>query len=132
MITAIWVAVTIIGGWLLVSRVYRHMATLRETEDRLYADYQTVIDGRKELALNRERAQLIYDTVYQEDANTYRHHIVRADTYHLSAVNWSNIMMLGAIGMVFFMANGLGWANTAVAATYSLTLLFCVPRCYRR
>ncbi len=124
MITAIWVAVTIIGGWLLVSRVYRHMATLRETEDRLYADYQTVIDGRKELALNRERAQLIYDTVYQEDANTYRHHIVRADTYHLSAVNWSNIMMLGAIGMVFFMANGLGWANTAVAATYSLTLLF--------
>lgn len=123
-ITAIWVAVTIIGGWLLVSRVYRHMATLRETEDRLYADYQTVIDGRKELALNRERAQLIYDTVYQEDANTYRHHIVRADTYHLSAVNWSNIMMLGAIGMVFFMANGLGWADTAVAATYSLTLLF--------
>ncbi|MEQ4532390.1 MAG: multidrug ABC transporter permease/ATP-binding protein, partial [Mixta sp.] len=123
-VTAAWVAVTIIGGWMLVSRVYQHMAKLREAEDRLYADYQTVIDGRKELALNRERAQQIYDTVYQEDANTYRHHIVRADTYHLSAVNWSNIMMLGAIGMVFFMANGLGWANTAVAATYSLMLLF--------
>ncbi|MGD8105462.1 multidrug ABC transporter permease/ATP-binding protein [Pantoea sp. FN0302] len=123
-VTAIWVAVTIIGGWLLVSRVYSHMAKLRETEDRLYADYQTVIDGRKELALNRTRAQQIYDTVYQENANAYRHHIVRADTFHLSAVNWSNIMMLGAIGMVFFMANGLGWANTAVAATYSLMLLF--------
>lgn len=123
-VTALWLAVTIIGGWLLVSRVYSHMAKLRETEDRLYADYQTVIDGRKELALNRARAQQIYDTVYQEDANAYRHHIVRADTFHLSAVNWSNIMMLGAIGMVFFMANGLGWANTAVAATYSLMLLF--------
>jgi putative ATP-binding cassette transporter len=123
-VSAVWIAVTLVGGWLLVARVYRHMAALRETEDRLYADYQTVIDGRKELALNRERAQLIYDTVYQENANAYRHHIVRADTYHLSAVNWSNIMMLGAIGMVFFMANGLGWANTAVAATYSLTLLF--------
>lgn len=123
-VTTIWLAVTIIGGWLLVARVYSHMAKLRETEDRLYADYQTVIDGRKELALNRERAQQIYHTVYQEDANAYRHHIVRADTFHLSAVNWSNIMMLGAIGMVFFMANGLGWANTAVAATYSLMLLF--------
>ena len=33
-------------------------------------------------------------------------------------------MMLGAIGLVFWMANSLGWANTAVAATYSLTLLF--------
>ncbi|KOC87696.1 multidrug ABC transporter permease/ATP-binding protein [Winslowiella iniecta] len=123
-ITAVWVTITIIGGWLLVSRVYRHLATLRETEDRLYKDYQTVIDGRKELALNRDRARQIYETVYQEDAKSYRHHIVRADTFHLSAVNWSNIMMLGAIGLAFFMANSLGWADTGVAATYSLTLLF--------
>ncbi|MBP2167586.1 putative ATP-binding cassette transporter [Erwinia toletana] len=124
MVTTVWVAVTVVGGWLLVSRVYRHLATLRETEDRLYKDYQTVIDGRKELALNRERAQQIFEDVYQQDAKTYRHHIVRADTFHLSAVNWSNIMMLGAIGLAFFMANSLGWADTAVAATYSLTLLF--------
>lgn len=123
-VTAVWVAITIIGGWLLVSKVYRHMAKLRDIEDNLYTDFQTIIEGRKELALNRQRAQLIYDTVYQEDARNYRHHIVRADTFHLSAVNWSNIMMLGAIGLVFFMANSLGWANTAVAATYSLTLLF--------
>ncbi len=34
------------------------------------------------------------------DAQEYRHHIIRADTFHLSAVNWSNIMMLGAIGPV--------------------------------
>lgn len=33
-------------------------------------------------------------------------------------------MMLGAIGLVFFLANGLGWANTNVAATFALTLLF--------
>ncbi len=33
-------------------------------------------------------------------------------------------MMLGAIGLVFFLANGLGWADTQVAATFALTLLF--------
>ena len=124
MVTAVWVAITLIGGWKLVSRVYQHMAVLRNTEDRLYADFQTIIDGRKELALNRQRAQQIFENVYSEDAKTYRHHIVRADTYHLSAVNWSNIMMLGAIGLAFYLANSLGWADTAVAATYSLTLLF--------
>ncbi|KMV71493.1 multidrug transporter membrane component/ATP-binding component [bacteria symbiont BFo1 of Frankliniella occidentalis] len=123
-VTAVWVAITIIGGWLLVARVYRHMAILRDTEDNLYADFQTIIEGRKELALNRQRAQQIFDEVYSVDAKTYRHHIVRADTYHLSAVNWSNIMMLGAIGLAFYLANSLGWADTAVAATYSLTLLF--------
>ena len=123
-VTTVWVAITIWGGFVLVARVYRHLAILRETEDKLYNNYQTVLEGRKELALNRERAEHIFDKIYQPDAKEYRHHIVRADTFHLSAVNWSNIMMLGAIGLVFWMANSLGWADTNVAATFSLTLLF--------
>ncbi len=124
LVTALWLALTIWGGFMLVSRVYKHMASLRESEDKLYHDYQTVLEGRKELTLNRERAEYVFTQLYLPDAREYRHHIVRADTFHLSAVNWSNIMMLGAIGLVFWMANSLGWADTAVAATYSLTLLF--------
>ncbi|HEM8791066.1 multidrug ABC transporter permease/ATP-binding protein [Enterobacter hormaechei] len=123
-VTALWIIITIWGGFLLVSHVYKHMAVLRETEDKLYNDYQTVLEGRKELTLNRERAEHIFNHLYIPDAHEYRHHIIRADTFHLSAVNWSNIMMLGAIGLVFWMANSLGWADTNVAATYSLTLLF--------
>ncbi|WP_253383331.1 multidrug ABC transporter permease/ATP-binding protein [unidentified bacterial endosymbiont] len=123
-VTALWIVITIWGGFMLVSRVYKHMAVLRETEDKLYNDYQTVLEGRKELTLNRERAEYIFNNLYIPDAREYRHHIIRADTFHLSAVNWSNIMMLGAIGLVFWMANSLGWADTNVAATYSLTLLF--------
>ena len=124
LITVLWMALTIWGGFVLVSRVYKHMARLRETEDKLYNDFQTVLEGRKELNLNRERAEHIFEQMYLPDAREYRHHIIRADTFHLSAVNWSNIMMLGAIGLVFWMANSLGWADTNVAATYSLTLLF--------
>lgn len=97
-VTALWIVITIWGGFLLVSRVYKHMAVLRETEDKLYNDYQTVLEGRKELTLNRERAEHIFNHLYIPDAHEYRHHIIRADTFHLSAVNWSNIMMLGAIG----------------------------------
>lgn len=122
--TAVWIGFTLTGGYMLVSRVYRHLAVLREEEDKLYKDYQTVIEGRKELALNRDRAQWVYDQVYTPHATKYRQHIIRADTFHLSAVNWSNIMMLGAIGLVFWMANSLGWSDTNVAASFALTLLF--------
>ncbi len=111
LVTALWMALTIWGGFVLVSRVYKHMASLRETEDKLYHDYQTVLEGRKELTLNRERAEYVFNQLYLPDAREYRHHIVRADTFHLSAVNWSNIMMLGAIGLVFWMANSLGWCR---------------------
>ncbi len=123
-VTSVWIAVTLWGGFMLVSRVYRHLTQVREAEDRLQKDYETVINGRKELTLNRERAQKLYEDIYQANAQDYRQNVIRADTFHLSAVNWSNIMMLGAIGAVFFMANNLGWADTNVAATYSLTLLF--------
>ncbi|MDK1228268.1 multidrug ABC transporter permease/ATP-binding protein [Cronobacter turicensis] len=124
LVTALWIAVTLWTGYLLVQRVYKHLATLREVEDSLYEDFQTVLEGRKELSLNRERAEYLFDKIYKPDAQRYRDHIIRADTFHLSAVNWSNIMMLGVIGLVFWMANGLGWADTTVAATYSLALLF--------
>lgn len=124
LVTALWLVVTIAGGSWLVARVYRHLAKVRESEDRLYQDYEAVIQGCKELALNRSRARRLFEGPYTDDACAYRDHIIRADTYHLSAVNWSNIMMLGAIGVVFYLANGLGWASSAVAATYSLTLLF--------
>lgn len=123
-VTALWVTVTMVVGWLLVNRVYRHLAHMRQAEDRLYQNYQSIIAGCKELALNRERAHFVYHQLYEQNARDYREQIIRADTYHLSAVNWSNIMMLGAIGLVFFLANGLGWANTNVAATFALTLLF--------
>ncbi|WP_421145253.1 multidrug ABC transporter permease/ATP-binding protein [Aeromonas dhakensis] len=123
-VTTLWVTFTMVVGWLLVNRVYRHLSHMRQAEDRLYQNYQAIIAGSKELALNRERAHFVYHQLYQQNAQDYREQIIRADTYHLSAVNWSNIMMLGAIGLVFFLANGLGWADTQVAATFALTLLF--------
>lgn len=123
-VTAVWIVLTMgVGSW-LIRRVYAHLRQVREAEDDLYRDYETVIAGRKELALNRQRARRLFEDVYRADALRYRRHIIRADTYHLSANNWANIMMLAAIGLVFFLANGLGWANTTVAATYALTLLF--------
>ncbi|WP_346797159.1 multidrug ABC transporter permease/ATP-binding protein [Halomonas sp. Bachu 37] len=123
-VTALWIIFTMVVGWVLVSRVYHHFNLVRESEDGLYRDFQAAIEGRKELALNRDRARRFFHEQFEADAGVYRHHIIRADTYHLSANNWANIMMLGAIGVAFFLANGLGWASASVAATFALTLLF--------
>ncbi len=120
----LWLCGVMGVGWLLVSRVYAHFNQLREAEDRLQRDFESILEGRKELRLNRDRARRLFEETYEADAEAYRHHIVRADTYHLSANNWANIMMLGAIGVTFFLSNALGWASAAVATTFSLTLLF--------
>ena len=93
-VTALWIVITIWGGFLLVSRVYKHMAVLRETEDKLYNDYQTVLEGRKELTLNRERAEHIFNHLYIPDAREYRHHIIRADTFNVAATYSLTLLFL--------------------------------------
>lgn len=123
-ITLSWLTLTLVVGWLLVGKVNRHIRLLREAEDNLYQDYQAIIDGRKELALNRDRARLLFDEEFDRDARAYRDHVTRADIYNGLAGNWANCMVLGSIGLVFFCANGLGWATTSVAATFALTVLF--------
>ena len=123
-ITAGWLGLTLLVGWFFVGKVNHHIRLLREAEDHLYQDYQAIIDGRKELALNRDRARLLYDEEFDRDARAYRDNVTRADIFNGLAGNWANAMVLGSIGLVFFCASGLGWASGEVAATFALTVLF--------
>lgn len=123
-ITAGWLGLTLLVGWFFVGKVNHHIRLLREAEDHLYQDYQSIIDGRKELALNRDRARMLYDEEFDRDARAYRDNVTRADIFNGLAGNWANAMVLGSIGLVFFCASGLGWASGEIAATFALTVLF--------
>lgn len=123
-ITAVWLGLTLFVGWFFVGKVNKHIRLLREAEDHLYQDYQAIIDGRKELALNRDRARLLFDEEFDRDAQAYRDNVTCADIFNGLAGNWANCMVLGSIGLVFFCASGLGWAEASVAATFALTVLF--------
>ncbi|KXJ31511.1 MULTISPECIES: multidrug ABC transporter permease/ATP-binding protein [unclassified Pseudomonas] len=124
LVTLAWMTLTLGLGWLLVTRLNRHLHLLRDAENSLYADYQALIEGRKELALNRARAQRFFEEDFEDNASAYREHVTLADRYNALASNWANTMVLGTIGLAFYLANGLGWASTEVAATYALTILF--------
>ena len=122
--TAGWLAVTIAVGWALLRRTQHAFVHAREAEDDLYRHYQAVIEGRKELALNRDRARAVYRDEFERDARRSRDHEIRADVYSGINDSWVNAMVLGAIGVIFFLAGELGWASLATATTTALTLLF--------
>lgn len=123
LIVMFWIAMTIWISTILVKHVYTHLRELREINDLLYEDYQSIIDGRKELALNQHRAEKLYKNDFLHHAKSYQNRVIKADTYHLSAVNWSNIMMFAAIGVVFAVSNYLT-IPMGIATTFSLTILF--------
>ena len=123
LIVMFWIAMTIWISTLLVKHVYTHLTKLREINDVLYQDYQSIIEGRKELALNQHRAEKLYTDDFLAHAKSYEKTVTKSDTFHLSAVNWSNIMMFAAIGVIFAVSNYLG-ISMGIATTFSLTILF--------
>lgn len=122
-IVLFWIVMTIWISTILVKHVYTHLTKLREINDVLYQDYQSIIEGRKELALNQHRAEKLYTDDFLAHAKSYEKTVTKSDTFHLSAVNWSNIMMFASIGIVFAVANYLD-IPMGVATTFSLTILF--------
>lgn len=122
-VTLIVIIVGIVGSQ-LVKRVYKHYRKVRNLEDGLYRDFESIIHGRKELSLNRLRAKLLYNNEFKANGNAIRKHILIGDTLHFTALNWVDTMLLGSIGMVFFLANLMSWADNTTATTFALTILF--------
>ena len=122
--TLLWMAVLSAVGWIIVGRINHHIRCMRESDDSLHRDYLAMIQGRKELALNRYRARRYYEEDFDAHTESYRRHVTTADIYNGLLHNTANVLVLGLIGVVFYLALALGWAPVSVAATYALTILF--------
>jgi putative ATP-binding cassette transporter len=122
--TVAWLGLTVVIAYRLLIGTQHSYELAREVEDELVADYQAVIEGRKELTLNRERARMLYEQEFEQHARNERDHAQRGDRWNSINENFVTVMTLGAIGLSFYLADTMGWATTATAATYSLTILF--------
>ena len=107
----------------LVRGHYRHFHLMRQSEDNLYNHYQTGLNGHKELSLNRYRAERFFHEEFSNEAALKRDHHIRADVYHVFAVNWGNSVMLAAVGIIFYLAAYRGWASLNEAAVIAMTVL---------
>lgn len=123
-VTAVLMLMMIGGTHFVVQRHYTSFRAMRQAEDHIQAHHQTVLDGHKELALNRYRAQRFYQSEFLPQSLLRRNAHVRADAYHAVAVNWGNSIMLAAVGIIFYLSTRHGWAGINDAATISMTILF--------
>lgn len=122
--TLLWIGLTVAVAYRLLLGTQRYFELAREVEDDLLADYQAAIEGRKELALNRERARVLYEQELELHARRSRDDAQLGDRWNSINENFVTVMTLGAIGLAFFLAQTMHWASTATAATYGLTILF--------
>lgn len=124
LVSLIMLSMTALIGYWLVYKISHYVQQVREYDDELFADYQAMIDGRKELALNPQRAQRFFHEEFAVHAKAYREQVTKADIHNGFAGNLANTVILALIGLNYYLAVGLHWASLEVASTFALVILF--------
>lgn len=124
LITAFLMLLMVLGTHFVVKKHYGSFRAMRRAEDEMQHHYETVLNGHKELKLNRFRAERFYRESFQKEAQNRRDAHIHADAYHAMAINWGNSVMLVAVGLIFYLSTHHGWASLSEAATITMTVLF--------
>ncbi|WP_445142714.1 cyclic peptide export ABC transporter [Campylobacter sp.] len=120
----IWMSATIFISNASMKNIYKYYGLHRQNEDTLYKDYQTSIEGHRELSLNLERSKRLYNDRFIPNAKDLRSNIIKAEIYSSFASNWIGAMMLGAIGVVIYICLAYKVASLQDSITIALTILF--------
>lgn len=123
-ITALLLLLMMIGSHSLLLRHHRQFRQMRRSDDEIYRHYQSALEGHKELLLNRRRAQRFFEEEYLQSIEKKHHFHLKGDLYQALSANWSNSIMLAAVGIIFYLALHRGWASINEAASISMAVLF--------
>ncbi|WP_462105087.1 multidrug ABC transporter permease/ATP-binding protein [Campylobacter concisus] len=120
---SIWIGATLFINTLFMKKIHLYFKYSRVQDDALQKHYDDIVEGHRELSLNRARASVCFDEL-NFTGDKKRQNMVKADIYHALSDNFTNIMLLGSVGLCVFLCVAFDWANLQTALSISLTILF--------
>ncbi|ERJ26721.1 multidrug ABC transporter permease/ATP-binding protein [Campylobacter concisus] len=120
---SIWIGTTLFINMLFMKKIHLYFKHSRVQDDALQKHYDDIVEGHRELSLNRARASACFDEL-NFTGDKKRQNMVKADIYHALSDNFTNIMLLGSVGLCVFLCVAFDWASLQTALSISLTILF--------
>ncbi|HHP0357916.1 TPA: multidrug ABC transporter permease/ATP-binding protein [Campylobacter jejuni] len=120
----VWIMVIFITNNFLMMKVYQYFRKARENDDALQNNYQNILDGHKELLINRDRAKLYYEDEFENNARLKKKNSTLGNLFNNLSNNWTNVTLLALVGVEFYLALKFEWASVADATTIALSILF--------
>ena len=120
---SIWIGATLFINTLFMKKIHLYFKYSRVQDDALQKHYDDIVEGHRELSLNRVRASVCFDEL-NFTGDKKRQNMVKADIYHALSDNFTNIMLLGSVGLCVFLCVAFDWASLQTALSISLTILF--------
>lgn len=121
---SLFIVILFIIDYRLMFKTYIYYKKSRNADDALQKDYENIIDGRKELALNAHRAELYYERHFTKDALDKRHANIFSNIFSSLSANLTSIGFLALVGFEFYFSLYLGWASLESATTIAVAILF--------
>lgn len=121
---SVFIALLFLIDYRFMMKDYQYFRKSREIDDFLQKDYENIIDGRKELALNAFRAKLYYENEFQAHAKNKRDTNVMGAIFQSLSGNFTNIGFLALVGFEFYLSLRFGWASLESATTIAIAILF--------
>lgn len=121
---AIWIIVVFTINNFLMMKVYAYFRKARENDDALQNNYQNILDGHKELLINRYRAKFYYEDEFESNARFKKKNSTLGNLFNNLSSNFTNVALLALVGVEFYLALEFKWASVAEATTIALSILF--------
>ncbi|RAR61324.1 putative ATP-binding cassette transporter [Paraburkholderia unamae] len=102
----------------------RRFGAAREAEDRLQKHYRAMVDGAKELRINRERRAFVYGHELSGTINAIFRLRVRAANVFVSANAFGSLLFFVVVGLMLVLQGGAAHADRSVLTGFVLVLLY--------
>ncbi|PXW28667.1 cyclic peptide export ABC transporter [Paraburkholderia caballeronis] len=102
----------------------RRFGAAREAEDRLQKHYRAMVDGAKELRINRERRTFVYGSELSGTIDAIFRLRVRAANVFVTANAFGSLLFFVVIGLMLALHGGVAGADRAALTGFVLVLLY--------
>ncbi|PHM46117.1 Cyclic peptide transporter [Xenorhabdus mauleonii] len=102
----------------------RLMTQMRDQVDKIYLNFQSLIDGSKELQLNKQKGNLFVEKVIAPAAKVFQKICVKANSSYAWVLNASSVAFYIIIGVIIFIVPIWLPQEPSTLFTVSLLVLF--------
>lgn len=120
------IALGSIGYHLAHLRAIRHLRVASAEQDRLFDHFRSIIDGAKELRLNRSKRELFAREVLNTSIETVRSERTLGMSLFVASASWGNFLIYAFIGLVLFLLTGDMPDRNRVMTGFALVFIYMI------
>jgi len=115
-----------LGYHLAHLRAIRHLDVAAKEQDRLFDYFRSLVDGAKELRLNRAKRDMFSQQVLGQSIETVRQQRALGMSIFVVSASWGNFLIYAFIGLVLFVLVGEVPERARVMTGFALVFLYMV------